>query len=99
MTDSPRKWIWIPALLLVLIGLLAVARRTFVLVDPPQGPPRFAAAAELDAGFARHRTLTLLHILPAALFLGLMPLQFVTRVRVRWIRWHRWSGRVLLVLG
>lgn len=53
----------------------------------------------MDQGFARHPGLTFLHILPAALFLILMPLQFVTRIRTRWIRWHRWSGRLLLVLG
>jgi hypothetical protein len=95
---SFRKLIWSLTLLLVTIGLLAVARRTYVLLEPPQGPPRFAAAA-LDTGFARHRTLTLLHILPASLFMALMPLQFVRRIRVRWLAWHRWSGRLLLVLG
>jgi hypothetical protein len=69
------RFIWSLTLILVTIGLLAAARRTFVLLVPPQGPPRFAAAAEMDAGFAQHKALTLAHILPASLFMALMPLQ------------------------
>ena len=95
---SARRLVWSLALLLVAIGLLAVARRTYVLVNPAQ-TPRFAAAAAMDAGFARHRTITLLHILPAGLFMALMPLQFVRRIRVKHLAWHRRSGRLLVILG
>ena len=28
-----------------------------------------------------------------------MPLQFVSRIRTRRLAWHRWSGRLLIVLG
>ena len=93
------RLIWSLTLLLVMIGLLAAARRVYVLLDPPQGPPRFPAAAAMDAGFAQHKSLTLAHIVPASLFMVLMPLQFVRRIRDRHIRWHRWSGRLLIVLG
>ncbi|MCU1259266.1 MAG: putative rane protein [Bryobacterales bacterium] len=93
-----RRLVWSLALLLVAIGLLAAARRTYVLLNPSQ-TPRFAAAAAMDAGFARHPTLTLLHILPAGLFLALMPLQFVRRIRVKHLGWHRRSGRLVLILG
>jgi Predicted membrane protein (DUF2306) len=92
-------FIWSLTLTLVTIGLLAAARRAFVLLVPPQGPPRFAAAAAMDAGFAQHKALTLAHILPASLFMALMPLQFVRRIRERHIGWHRWSGRLLVALG
>jgi hypothetical protein len=93
-----RRLVWSLTLLLVAIGLLAVARRTYVLlVAPPV--KAFAGAAAMDAGFAKERALTLFHILPAALFMVLMPLQFVGRIRERWIGWHRWSGRLLVVLG
>jgi hypothetical protein len=91
--------IWGLTILLVTIGLLAVVRRTYVLLFPPQGTPRFAAAAAMDAGFAQHRAVTLLHILPASLFMALMPLQFVRRIRAQRLAWHRWSGRLLIVLG
>jgi len=97
--STRRRLIWSLTLLLVTIGLLAAARRTYVLLNPPQGPPRFAAAAEIDAGFARHKALTLAHILPASLFLALLPLQFIRRIRARHIGWHRWPGRLLILLG
>src|SRR6266536_1238133 len=85
-------------LLLAAIGLAVALRRTYVLLFPPEHP-RFAAAAALDAGFAAHRMLTLLHIIPAALLIVLMPLQFVSRIRTRHIIWHRWSGRFVIALG
>ncbi len=90
--------IWTLTLLLVAIGLLAVARRTSVLLAP-QRVSSTSPAAALDAGFFQHRALTLAHILPASLFFILMPLQFVPGIRARHIRWHRWSGRLLVPLG
>jgi hypothetical protein len=48
------RFIWSLTLILVTIGLLAAGRRAFVLIAPPQGPPRFAAAAAMDGGFAHH---------------------------------------------
>jgi hypothetical protein len=97
----PRKGrlIWTLTLILVAIGLLAAAHRTFVLLVPAQGPPRFAAAADMDAKFAQHKALTLAHILPASLFMALTPLQVVRRIRQRHLNWHRWSGRFLVALG
>jgi len=94
-----RRLVWTLTLILATIGLLAAARRAFVLLSPPVGPPRFAAAAAMDAGFARHRLLTFTHILPASLFMVLMPLQFVQRIRAKHLAWHRWNGRLLIALG
>jgi hypothetical protein len=93
-----RRTVRAITLLLVTIGLLAVARRTYVLLWPANSPS-FGPAAALDAGFARRRALTLLHIVPASLFVCLAPLQFLGGIRRRYVRWHRWSGRVLLALG
>ena len=93
-----RRTVRTITLLLITIGLLAVARRTYVLLWPANSPG-FGPAAALDAGFARHRALTLVHIIPASLFVCLAPLQFLAAIRRRYIRWHRWSGRVLLILG
>jgi uncharacterized membrane protein len=56
-------------------------------------------AADLDAGFARHDALTLVHILPGALFLILGLFQFVPGIRNKHLQFHRWSGRVLVVCG
>ena len=93
-----QQLIWTLTLILVTIGLLAVVRRTYVLLNPQPASPRFAGAA-LDAGFARHAPLTLMHILPASLFMGLAPLQFLSRIRQRRMGWHRWLGRALVILG
>lgn len=93
-----RRAVWAITLVLVAIGLLAVARRTYVLLRPPASPG-FGHAAALDGGFARHRTLTLVHIVPASMFFCLAPLQFLSAIRRRHIWWHRWSGRALLILG
>jgi hypothetical protein len=93
------RLIWSLTLVLVMIGLLAAVRRAYVLLDPPKGPLRFAAAVAIDAGFARHKALTLGHIVPASLLIVLMPLQFASGIRDRHIKWHRWSGRLLIVLG
>ena len=98
-TKHPPSLVWAATALLAFIGLVAAARRFVVLLAPPATNPRFAAAAALDAGFAAHRSLTLMHILPAFLFMALVPFQFVERIRKRHIALHRWSGRLLLLLG
>jgi hypothetical protein len=64
-TKHPPSLVWAATALLAFIGLVAAARRFVVLLAPPATDPRFAAAAALDAGFAAHRSLTLMHILPA----------------------------------
>ncbi len=68
----------------------------FGVVDPlaPQRPDELAL---FDRRFAAHPVATLLHIVPGAVFLVLAPLQFMSRVRDRHIRFHRWSGRVGII--
>jgi hypothetical protein len=53
--------------------------------------------ARFDNRFAAHPVLTLLHVLPGALFLALAPVQFSSTVRKRHLGFHRWSGRMLVV--
>jgi uncharacterized membrane protein len=43
--------------------------------------------------------LTLVHILPGALFLILGLFQFMPSIRNRHIHFHRWSGNVLMICG
>ena len=84
------RFVWIAAVFLVLIGIAAVTRRTLVLLWPEQfSGGQSNPAAVLDAGFARHRALTLVHILPGALFLGLATLQFMPGVRKKHLQFHR----------
>jgi uncharacterized membrane protein len=83
----------------MLIGVAVVTRRTLALLAPSPASPNFPEAAAMDAGFARHPVLTMLHITPGLLFILLAPLQFVRRVRNRKPKLHRWIGRVVLVCG
>jgi uncharacterized membrane protein len=95
---TPR-FIWTGVIFLALIGVAAATLRTLVLIWPAQFSRGASPAAALDAGFARHVALTLVHILPGALFLVLAPLQFVSRIRERHLQLHRWMGRILVVDG
>jgi uncharacterized membrane protein len=102
MTVSKKatRLVWTGVILLVIIGVAAVTRRTLVLLWPGTfSGGKSNPAVALDAGFARHVTLTLIHILPGALFLVLAPLQFVPGIRAKHLRLHRWMGRVLLISG
>jgi hypothetical protein len=94
-----RKVIWTAVVLLVVIGIAAASRRTLVLLVPSTASTRVPAAANLDKHFSGHKTLTLVHIIPGALFLLLAPLQFAGTIRAKQLWWHRWSGRILVVLG
>jgi len=95
-----RRLVWFGVIFLVVIGIAAVTRRTLVLLWPTQfGGGGSNPAAALDAGFARHIALTLIHILPGALFLVLVPFQFAGSIRQKYLQLHRWMGRCLVVLG
>jgi len=56
-----------------------------------------ALLREFETRFGSRPAMTLLHVVPGALFLSLGLLQFSSRIRNRWIRFHRWSGRVLMI--
>lgn len=82
-----------------LYGILISAN----LAVPAPGTPRRAELAadfaRMQAKFAAHPWVTLLHVVPGTLFMLLAPLQLVARIRNRWRAFHRWSGRLLLVMG
>lgn len=86
------KFVWTVTLFLALVGVAVVVRRAILIaVHTP--------ATGLDADFALHSALTLVHIVPGLLFMVLGPLQFWPRLRNRRPRLHRWMGRVFLVSG
>src|ERR1700736_5860725 len=101
MITSKRetRLLWTAIIFLVVIGIAAVTRRTLVLFWPGSVGGKASPAAALDAGFARHVALTLVHILPGGLFLVLAPLQFMPSLRQRHLQLHRWMGRILMVCG
>lgn len=93
------RGIWLIVSLLVLIGIAIVVRRTLALFFPSPAAAGFQQGAALDANFARHRLLTMIHIIPGLLFVLLAPLQFVRTLRNRRPRLHRWMGRIVLASG
>ena len=54
---------------------------------------------QFDRWFAAHPALTFLHVTFGGIFLTLAPYQFSSRIRNRYVRFHRWSGRVLVVVA
>jgi uncharacterized membrane protein len=68
-------------------------------IEEPHPARRAADVADADRGFAAFPLTTLAHVIPGALFLGLAPLQFWAGFRNRHRNLHRWSGRLLVVLG
>jgi uncharacterized membrane protein YozB (DUF420 family) len=52
-----------------------------------------------NAGFADYPTITALHVVLGGAYLLLAPLQFVSRIRKRWPKVHRWNGRLLVAIG
>jgi hypothetical protein len=103
-----RRILWAAIILLALIGVFVVVRRTAHLApiliygySPPAAPsnPALAQFVALDDIFARYPVLTLIHILPGLLFLVLGPLQFNSTFRKRHLQWHRRSGRILFLCG
>lgn len=99
VSKSATRLLWPAVIFLVVIGVAAVTRRTLVLFWPGQFAGKASPAAALDAGFARHMALTLLHILPGGLFLVLAPMQFLPSIRQKHLQFHRWTGRVLVICG
>jgi hypothetical protein len=89
--------VWAAFLLLCLIAAAAAVRRILVLVLPPvvQRVPQMAA---LNAAFAAHKVLTLWHIVPALLFVVLLPFWFLRVVR-KHPDVHRRVMYALLILG
>jgi hypothetical protein len=87
---NPRnqRRLWIAFVLLCVIAAAAAARRIVALSTMPlAGAPEFA---KLDAHFAGMARMTLLHIVPSLLFVLLIPLQFVSSLRLRYPQVHRW---------
>jgi hypothetical protein len=99
VSKRASRFIWTGVIVLAVIGVAAVARRTLVLLWPDVFSSKSSPAAVLDADFARHLALTLIHILPGGLFLVLAPLQFVRGIREKHLQVHRWIGRALFGCG
>lgn len=92
-----QRALWIGMIFLCVIAAAAVIRRLIALANPPHGGP--AELVNLDALFASKPYLTVLHLIPALLFVFLVPFQLSRSFRNRHLRLHRWMGRTAMVLG
>lgn len=65
----------------------------------PLFPVRQGQMSTLDNSFATHRTLTLFHVVPALMFVMLVPLIFSSRFRSRWPSFWKFLERSLFFVG
>jgi len=92
-----RRWVWVALLLLCGIGATAAIRRIAALATTPlAGSSPFAG---VDLHFKAKARMTLVHIVPSLAFVVLVPLQFVSSLRRRHPKFHRWIGRLLMPSG
>jgi hypothetical protein len=87
LRDPNPSWGWIRVAfwICVVIAVAVVVRRTVALAYPPGSVP--TQMAGLDAAFASHSILTLVHILPAMVFVLLLPLVYSRRfVGANWLQ-------------
>src|SRR6516165_3015501 len=86
------RWLRVGFWLCIAIAIAVVIRRLVALGYPSHsGPPQMV---QLDAYFASHAALTLVHILPALLFVLAVPFYYT-----RWSAASRWIERTLFLLG
>lgn len=75
----------------VLVGILAVigvgASAAYYMREP------------YNPGFLQFPAIAASHVILGAVYLALAPLQFVSRIRSRWLAYHRWAGRLLVAIG
>jgi hypothetical protein len=86
------RWLRMGFWACIMISVAVVIRRTVALAHPPQSAP--PQLAKLDAAFASHAALTLVHILPALAFVLLSPF-----VYIRGSTGATWPKRFLFPLG
>jgi hypothetical protein len=90
--------LWSTLTLLILIALVAVARR--IATDAPNVSAGTVPSEDsFDRWYALHPVLAYAHILPGVVYLVGAPLQLSRRFRERHIGLHRRIGRVVLPAG
>ncbi len=75
-------------ILVTFLAITGVGASIFYFLREPTNPQ-----------FLDYPTITLLHVIPGGIYLGLAPLQFLGRIRSRWLGYHRWAGRFLASIG
>ena len=98
------RGLWFGVAILLALGMAAVVGRAWSLSHPDSDlfylhellpAPEAHYVDEFNRWFANHPRLTLTHIVPGCLLFALAPFQFSSRIRTRYVWFHRWSGRVV----
>ena len=79
------------AVLPFIVGFLAlsgIGASIFFFTHEPNNP-----------GFVDYPNITVLHVIPGAIYLALAPFQFSATLRKKSLLYHRWSGRLLTAIG
>ena len=90
---------WGIVIALALITSVAAIGRFVTLTSGAEQKTPIDASGTFDVRYSQNPVLTNLHMLPGVIFMILGPLQFSRRIRAKWLGFHRWSGRVFLVIG
>jgi uncharacterized membrane protein len=99
MSKKPKS-IWRIPVLLLALGLLPVLFGTLQLFTIQQGIPADGVISEMtSAQYFKTPFPIVSHIVSGIFFSLLAPFQFVTHIRKRWPKWHRITGRLLIVSG
>lgn len=112
MTDRTIKRVhavgWVAIVILTLMGVAGALGHIFdgVIRAGDTAAVREANIFLYGTDFFRHwldfRTYPiarLAHMVPGLLYMVLTPLQFISRIRITWPRFHRANGRFLMTLG
>ena len=96
--SSATTWTRPVLYILCFIAAAAALRRIVALLIAKAATAPAGPFGGLDAAFAARKGLTLAHIIPALIFVVLLPLWFSTRIRLNW-QLHRRLTWLLFALG
>lgn len=93
-----RVILWVGVAVLITTMIVSVILRTSSLNNFYQ-TGKLPHPDTIDYGYSKNPKLTLLHIIPGLLFLLLGAMQFIKALRNHFIKFHRFSGKIYLLLG
>lgn len=103
--------LWSGLVVFVAIGVITSVGRVLTIAGVPSVTEAQLAAAgavspeyveempAIERAFSESAVVMLVHVITGGVFLALGLLQFSARIRNRHVRFHRWSGRVLVALA
>lgn len=91
--------LWYPAELTIRIEPTRKAVMERFDRTDPLAAQRDDVLQRFESRYAAHPLVVYMHVIAGGTFMVLLPLQFSSSMRRRFIRLHRWSGRFLLVLA